>query len=161
MAKEFFLEFVLISDVCYSPIMESLNHKIFVVEEFFGSRIYNTKDQEEYFFDKEATTEIKKIFSGNYENTSKVNEVKNGLVRKGLLTSNIVYIKNKKSSGLSSPLRVSLNITRKCNLKCKSCFTDSGNPDPNELTAKELFDLIDQMKMPELSFWQLAEESLF
>lgn len=126
--------------------MELLNHKIFFTEEFFGSRIYNTRDQEEHFFDKEATSNIKKIFSGNYKNTPEVNEVKNDLVKKGLLTSDIVYIKNKKGSGLSSPLRVSLNITRKCNLRCKGCFTDSGTPDPNELTTKELFNLIDQMK---------------
>ena len=126
--------------------MELLNHKIFFTEEFFGSRIYNTKDQEDHFFNKEATANIKKIFSGNYESTSKVNEVKNDLIKKGLLTSDIIYIKNKKSSGLSSPLRISLNITRKCNLSCRGCFVDAGNPDPNELTTKELFNLIDQMK---------------
>lgn len=126
--------------------MGLLNHKIFFTEEFFGSRIYNTKNQEEYFFNKEVTANIKKIFSGNYENTFKINEVKNDLVKKGLLTSDIVYLKNKKNSGLSSPLRISLNITRKCNLNCKDCFADAGNPDPNELTTKELFNLIDQMK---------------
>jgi len=126
--------------------MELLNHKIFFTEEFFGSRIYNTKDQKEHFFDKEATTNIKKIFSGNYENTSKTNEVKKELVNKGLFTSDIVYIKNKKTSGLSSPLRVSLNITRKCNLRCKDCFADAGSSDTNELTTKELFYLINQMK---------------
>lgn len=104
--------------------MKLLNHKIFFQEEFFGSRIYNTQTQEQYFFDKQATAAIKKE----------------------LLTSDVVYIKNKKSDNLSAPLRVSLNITRKCNLRCKHCFSDSGNPDPNELTTKELFNLIDQMK---------------
>lgn len=54
--------------------------------------------------------------------------------------------KIKKSDGLSAPLRVSLNITKKCNLRCKHCFNDAGNPDSNELTTEELFNLIDQMK---------------
>lgn len=56
------------------------------------------------------------------------------------------YIKNKKSGGLNSPQKISFNITKKCNLKCRHCFSDAGNPDPNELTTKELFKLIDQMK---------------
>jgi len=130
--------------------MKLANHKIFFHEEFFGSRIYNTKNQEEYFFDNDSTIIIKKILSSNYKNNLTLNElkIKNELIKKGLLTSDVVCIKgiSEKNDGLSSPLRVSLNITRKCNLRCKHCFSDSGNPDPNELTTEELFNLIDQMK---------------
>ncbi len=56
------------------------------------------------------------------------------------------FVKGKKNVGLSSPQKVSLNITRGCNLKCKHCFTNAGTPDQNELTSEELFKLIDQMK---------------
>ena len=126
--------------------MKLANHKIFFHEEFFGSRIYNTKNQEEYFFDKDSTAIIKKILCGNYQDNPIINKIKNNLIKKGLLTSDIVYIENKNSDGLSAPLRVSLNITRKCNLKCQHCFSDSGNSDPNELTTQELFSLINQMK---------------
>jgi len=126
--------------------MKLLNHKIFFQEEYFGSRIYNTKNQEEYFFNKESTVTIKKIFFGNYENNPSLNEFKNNLIKKGLLTSDVINIKNKKSAGLSTPLRVSLNITKKCNLRCKHCFSNSGNVDSNELTTKELFNLISQMR---------------
>lgn len=126
--------------------MKKLNHKIFFHEEFFGSRIYNTKSKEEYFFDQNYTTAIKKILSGDHENKLTLNKFQNDLAKKGLLTSDVVYIKNKKSDGLSAPLRVSLNITKKCNLRCKHCFSNSGSPDSNELTTKELFNLIDQMK---------------
>jgi len=126
--------------------MKSANYKIFFQEEFFGSRIYNTQSQKEYFFDKDSTTIIKKIFSGNYANDSIINEIKTDLIKKGLLTSDIVHIKNKNTYGLKAPLRVSLNITRKCNLKCKHCFSDSGVPDSNELTTKELFNLVNQMR---------------
>lgn len=126
--------------------MELLNHKIFFHEEFFGSRIYNTKNQEEYFFDKDSSSLIKKILSGDSKNNLISNEFKNDLIKKGLLTSDVVYIENKENDVLSAPLRVSLNITRKCNLRCKHCFSDSGNPDLNELTTQELFSLINQMK---------------
>ena len=54
--------------------MKLLNHKIFFQEEFFGSRIYNAKNQEEYFFDKDFTVIFKKIFSGNYKNNTALNE---------------------------------------------------------------------------------------
>jgi radical SAM protein with 4Fe4S-binding SPASM domain len=48
--------------------------------------------------------------------------------------------------GLKYPTRVSINITRKCNLRCPHCFSSSGLPDESELTTKELFNLIDQLK---------------
>jgi len=75
--------------------MKKLNHKIFFHEEFFGSRIYNTKNQEEYFFDKDSTVTIKKILSNNYKDNLSLNElkIKNELIKKGLLTSDVVYIK--------------------------------------------------------------------
>jgi len=75
--------------------MKLANHKIFFHEEFFGSRIYNTKNQEEYFFDNDSTIIIKKILSSNYKNNLTLNElkIKNELIKKGLLTSDVVYIK--------------------------------------------------------------------
>jgi radical SAM protein with 4Fe4S-binding SPASM domain len=54
--------------------------------------------------------------------------------------------KNNRSAGLSSPERVSLNITKKCNLRCRHCFSDGGEADANELTTPEIFNLLDQMK---------------
>ena len=126
--------------------MKVLNHKIFFREEFFGSVIYNTKNKHDYFFDKDSTVIIKKILSGNYKNTPVFNELKNGLIKKGLLTSDVVFIQNKKSDGLSAPLRVFLGFTNRCNLKCKHCFADSVSFNPNELTTEECFKLIDQMR---------------
>ena len=75
--------------------MKKLNHKIFFHEEFFGSRIYNTKSKEEYFFDQNYTATIKKILSNNYKDNLSLNElkIKNELIKKGLLTSDVVYIK--------------------------------------------------------------------
>lgn len=47
--------------------------------------------------------------------------------------------------GLEFPTRVSINITRKCNLSCKHCLSNSGIADPGELTLEELFGFIDQL----------------
>lgn len=124
-----------------------LDHKIFFIEEFFGSRIYNAKDQEEHFFNKEDTTNIKKIFSGNYDDFIDLQKFKDSLREKNLLTHDVVYIEHEKTTGLSAPLKISLNITEKCNLRCKHCLTDAGNFNPNELTTAEFFRIIDQMRM--------------
>lgn len=126
--------------------MELLNHKIFFIEEFFGSKIYNSRDQEEYFFAKEATTNIKKIFSGDCNDTANLQKLRDNLAEKKLLTSDVNYIERKETTGLSAPLKISLNITKRCNLRCKHCFTDAGNFDSNELTTAELFGFIDQMR---------------
>lgn len=44
------------------------------------------------------------------------------------------------------PVRISLNITKKCNLNCKHCFSDSGESQDDELLTEELYSLINQMK---------------
>lgn len=126
--------------------MELLNHKIFFIEEFFGSKIYNSQDQDEHFFNKETTINIKKIFSGDCNGTADLQKLRDNLAEKRLLTSDVDYIEHKETTGLSAPLKISLNITKKCNLKCKHCLTDAGNFDSNELTTAELFGLIDQMR---------------
>ncbi len=49
-------------------------------------------------------------------------------------------------NGLKYPRRISINITRKCNLRCSHCLSSSGLSDKNELTTKELFNLLDQLR---------------
>ncbi len=44
------------------------------------------------------------------------------------------------------PTRISLNITKKCNLKCRHCFSYSEEDKEKELTTEELYSLIDQME---------------
>lgn len=47
---------------------------------------------------------------------------------------------------MSAPQKISLNITKRCNLRCKHCLSNAGDCDRNELTTEELFKLVDQMK---------------
>lgn len=42
---------------------------------------------------------------------------------------------NKKENELSSPLKISMNTTKKCNLRCKQCFTESGINMKDELNT--------------------------
>ena len=44
-----------------------------------------------------------------------------------------------------SPKRISINVTKKCNLKCKHCLSCADYKDENELSFREMVDLINQM----------------
>lgn len=46
---------------------------------------------------------------------------------------------------LSAPLTAIWEITRKCNLKCKHCFSNSGQPEFDELSLDEIKKAIDQL----------------
>lgn len=47
---------------------------------------------------------------------------------------------------LSAPLIVWFEITRGCNLPCKHCYVEAGRPRNNELSAAEIFSVLDQLK---------------
>jgi len=126
---------------------QTTNHPLFLREEFFGSILYNTLDKNYYFFDQETTTAIKQILSGSYDQEDEdLLEFHNDLLEQGLLSSNVIILKRSREQQLSAPLRVFLDITYLCNLRCKHCFIDSSLQKEKELTTKEIFRLIDQMQ---------------
>ncbi|MFX0185950.1 MAG: radical SAM protein [Candidatus Hodarchaeota archaeon] len=56
------------------------------------------------------------------------------------------YILNgQENKQLSSPLFVIWEVTGACNLRCKHCLSDSGEPRPNELETREAKKLIDAL----------------
>ncbi len=126
--------------------MAPRKNKLFFQKEFFGSRLYDAGSQKEYFLNKENTSVVEKIIYSGNKNKVDLRGLEKDLTEKNLLASEIIPVKNKEGYGLSSPQRISLNITRKCNLNCRHCFTDSGNTDKNELSTEELFKLVDQMR---------------
>lgn len=96
--------------------------RYFVVNEFFGTRVYDSKLKTEKYYTKED------------------------FVKLAIKKSDIInYIDNHKSESMSAPLKISLNITGKCNLKCKQCFSNSGLKRENELTKEDLYNLFDDM----------------
>jgi radical SAM protein with 4Fe4S-binding SPASM domain len=46
---------------------------------------------------------------------------------------------------LAAPARVYFELTRRCNLACRTCFNDSHHPLADELTTPEILDVLDQL----------------
>ena len=46
---------------------------------------------------------------------------------------------------LAAPTRVYFELTRRCNLSCRTCFNDSHQPLAGELTVPEILDTLDQL----------------
>ena len=97
--------------------------RYFIVNEYFGSRVYDSKNKTEEYYNSEDTEKIRNKLHGNF-----------------------IEIDHKRTNQLSSPLKISMNITKKCNLRCKQCFTESGICLENELNTKEIYSLFDQMR---------------
>lgn len=70
--------------------------RYFIVDEYFGSRVYDSKNKTEEYYDIKKTEEIKRKLLGDF-----------------------IEINHKKENKLSSPLKISMNTTKKCNLRCK------------------------------------------
>ena len=95
-----------------------------IVKEFFGVRVYDSVCKVEQYFDNSNSEKICKLLNGNAS-----------------------YINNCRRDGnLSAPLKISMNITKKCNLRCEQCFSESGEIGGNELSTLELYKLFDDMR---------------
>lgn len=96
--------------------------RYFVVNEFFGKRVYDSILKKEYYYTDDEFKIFEPSIHGDYN-----------------------YIDNKKDRSISAPLKISMNITKRCNLRCVQCFSDSGIKNQNELTTNELKKLFDDM----------------
>ncbi len=96
--------------------------RYFIVEEYFGIRVYDSKMKKEFYYDKNVANQIKKMLDGEYK-----------------------LINNGRENSISAPLKISMNLTKKCNLRCIQCFSDSGNLKDKELTTKDMYNLFDSM----------------
>lgn len=96
--------------------------RYFIVNEYFGIRVYDSKLKQELYFNKNDSVRIKSLLTGNY------NEINQPQI-----------------NHMSAPLKISMNLTKKCNLRCKQCFSNSGEILAPELTTKEIFKLFDDM----------------
>ena len=96
--------------------------RYFIVEEYFGIRIYDSKLKKEYYFDKKLEEKIKTLLTGEY-----------------------TLINHKKNNAFCSPIKISMNLTKKCNLRCVQCFSDSGISTEEELSTLDMYKLFDEM----------------
>jgi len=97
--------------------------RYYIVNEYFGARIYDSLTKKEEYYTADETKKFKRKLNDEF-----------------------IEINNMKENQLSSPLKISMNITKQCNLRCKQCFTDSGIQKDDELTTKQIMNLFDQMK---------------
>ncbi len=133
-----------------------MNKRFSVNPEFFGGIIKDKICKENYSIDK-LTYDLINFLSGNIspqvfleknsEDFREVLELLFELKQIGVLDLN-AEIKEAKinSNKLSAPLRIFYDITYGCNLRCKHCFSNSGNNNAQELTLDEKNMLIRQMK---------------
>ena len=55
-----------------------------------------------------------------------------------------------KNKPLKSPISISIEVTRECNLLCQHCSVKAGTKRENELSLSEIKDLVDQIKKMEI-----------
>lgn len=64
-------------------------------------------------------------------------------------------------SYLSAPLHVWWDITSHCNFTCRHCYSRSGQPSPQELSTKEVIDVVTELKSMQVGFvYMLGGEPL-
>ncbi len=112
--------------------------KYYLSEKFFIKllefpALYNIKTDELYSLDKNALKILKKIEAGNFSNniSRKINkEFFDFCINEGIITEKPVRrIKTEiKQSPLPSLRYLELQVTKRCNLKCKHCFVGKSEP---------------------------------
>ena len=99
-----------------------MKKRYYVVEEYYGIRVYDSKKMKEYYYNNKIKNQIIKMLDDNYN-----------------------LIKQKKDKHMSAPLKISMNITKNCNLKCIQCFSNSGQLGKNELNTSDIYRLFENM----------------
>jgi len=61
------------------------------------------------------------------------------------LVESFEYYGIKKPMSLVAPFLVVWDFTHKCNLRCKHCYSNSGTPDPDELTTEQALRVVDML----------------
>lgn len=100
-------------------------NRYYIINEYFGIRVYDSIRKKEFYFNHDSKEQIKILLKGEYQ------EINNT---------------NKRKNSFSAPLKISMNLTKKCNLRCKQCFSDSGEILAPELTTQDVKNLFDDMK---------------
>lgn len=99
-------------------------------EESFGYTFFNKKELKHKFLLREELESWYK-YNNIKEEDVEILKIKNNLFRK-----DIIY----------SPIRIYFEITLACNLRCRYCYNNSGLSRKNELSTKEIFKVLDNLK---------------
>ncbi len=77
---------------------------------------------------------VEKLLSDRYARNAVLN-----------LVESFEYFGIKKPMSLVAPFLVVWDFTHKCNLRCKHCYSNSGEPDEGELTTEQALNVVDQL----------------
>lgn len=118
-------------------------YNLYFLEEYFGARIYDPQKKEELFLDKIQTEKIKNcLLKGE-----SISCLQNIIKLKIADDFRVNVINNSQAEHLTSPMKVSLNFTKECNLRCRHCLNSSeGMRDLDELVLSDYVSLFRQMK---------------
>lgn len=133
--------------------------KLVLKKEFFGGILYDRKYKENLCIDKDTYQILEMLDLNNFEYTQNIDYIKENmdkleileifreLIENGIISLNVERCKqdNIPENYLSAPFRVFYDITYKCNLRCKHCFTSSGIKKEDELTIDEKIKLVEQL----------------
>ncbi len=133
--------------------------KLMLKKEFFGGILYDKKYKENLCIDKETYQILDMLDSNNVDYTKNIENIKENmdksdileiireLTENGIISLNVEKCKqdNIPENYLSAPFRVFYDITYKCNLRCKHCFTNSGIEKKEELTTNDKLKLVEQL----------------
>lgn len=128
-----------------------------ITKEFFGGIIENTCTKDNFYIDSDLFNFLNKLIDGklDHEEIKTLNisqdellEIFIDMIKMGLLNLNYTIYKNNKECKdyLSHPIRVFYDITYLCNLRCKHCFTNSGEKNKKELSFDQKIELVTQCK---------------
>jgi AdoMet-dependent heme synthase len=142
----------------------SLKTGVILRKECFGG-LFLLGNGKRYFFSIEDYKKIEHILALPKKNNSLpfigqqdfINELLNAeLIVEG--ASNGILIKNKSlgKNTLTYPKIIYFEITNRCNLLCKHCYSNSGKIKNKELTKKEIFSLIDESAKQGLEFLSIG-----
>lgn len=113
-------------------------YKINIREEIFGGTLFNLENGKREYIDRHELSKILK----NVDFPQDINVAKN------IKMNDIKFTKLNKSKNInhySFADIVFLEVTRSCNLRCRHCLNNSGDSIPNELSQKELINLIKEL----------------
>ena len=96
--------------------------RYYIVKEYFGIRVYDSVTKKEFYYKNDESENIISMLEGEYN-----------------------LIDKPRDNQISAPLKISMNITKKCNLRCIQCFSNSGFIKDKELTTEEFYKLFDDM----------------
>lgn len=152
-----------------SNLSRDLSRKsnLIIREEFFGLLIYD-KDSKEVYWTNDSASKIFRLLDGRTakEISREIHlspHIVSSFLRKlnnlGLLGKNPAPIfrlnpKIEAKNFLRTPAKAYWIINKKCNLKCKHCFTNSGISDKNELSFNEMKSVLRQLK--EMGVFQIS-----